>query len=62
MDGRGAITETKKYMIMNDAYNASPESMENAFLNFSKRPGDTVKYWLWAACSNSVILLQVFMN
>ena len=37
MDGRGAITETKKYMIMNDAYNASPESMENAFLNFSKK-------------------------
>jgi len=37
MDGRGAITETKRYMIVNDAYNASPESMENAFLNFSKR-------------------------
>lgn len=37
MDGRGAITETKKYMIVNDAYNAAPESMENAFLNFSKR-------------------------
>ncbi len=37
MDGRGAITQTKRYMIVNDAYNASPESMENAFLNFSKR-------------------------
>ena len=37
MDGRGAITETNKYIIMNDAYNASPESMENAFLNFSKK-------------------------
>ena len=37
MDGRGAITETKKYLIMNDAYNASPESMENAFLNFSRK-------------------------
>ncbi|MCR5339873.1 MAG: UDP-N-acetylmuramoyl-L-alanyl-D-glutamate--2,6-diaminopimelate ligase [Saccharofermentans sp.] len=37
MDGRGAITETKKYMIVNDAYNAAPESMENSFLNFSKR-------------------------
>ena len=37
MKGRGAITETKKYLIMNDAYNASPESMENAFLNFSKK-------------------------
>ena len=37
VDGRGAITETAKYFIMNDAYNASPESMENAFLNFSKK-------------------------
>ena len=37
MDGRGAITETAKYLIMNDAYNASPESMENAFLNFYKK-------------------------
>ena len=37
MDGRGAITETKKYLVMNDAYNASPESMENAFLNFSRK-------------------------
>ena len=37
MDGRGAVTCTKKYMIVNDAYNASPESMENAFLNFSMR-------------------------
>ena len=37
MDGRGAITETGKYLVMNDAYNASPESMENAFLNFSKK-------------------------
>ena len=37
MDGRGAITETAKYLVMNDAYNASPESMENAFLNFSKK-------------------------
>ena len=37
MDGRGAITETKRYLVMNDAYNASPESMENAFLNFSKK-------------------------
>lgn len=37
MDGRGAITETKRYMIVNDAYNASPESMENSFVNFSKR-------------------------
>lgn len=37
MDGRGAITETAKYMVMNDAYNASPESMSNAFLNFYKK-------------------------
>ena len=37
MDGRGAITETEKYIVMNDAYNASPESMENAFLNFYKK-------------------------
>ena len=37
IDGRGAVTMTKKYMIVNDAYNASPESMENAFLNFSMR-------------------------
>jgi UDP-N-acetylmuramoyl-tripeptide--D-alanyl-D-alanine ligase len=37
MDGRGAITGTEKYLVMNDAYNASPESMENAFLNFSKK-------------------------
>ena len=37
MDGRGAITETKRYLVMNDAYNASPESMENAFLNFSRK-------------------------
>jgi UDP-N-acetylmuramoyl-tripeptide--D-alanyl-D-alanine ligase len=37
MDGRGAITKTKRYLIMNDAYNASPESMENAFLNFSRK-------------------------
>lgn len=43
MDGRGAITETKRYMIVNDAYNASPESMENAFLNFSKRAKDRRK-------------------
>ena len=43
MDGRGAITETKKYMIVNDAYNAAPESMENAFLNFSKRAKDRRK-------------------
>ena len=37
MDGRGAIVETQKYFIMNDAYNASPESMANAFLNFSRK-------------------------
>ena len=37
MDGRGAITETAKYLVMNDAYNASPESMENSFLNFSHK-------------------------
>ena len=37
MDGRGAVTLTRKYLIINDAYNASPESMENAFLNFSMR-------------------------
>ena len=37
MDGRGAITETKKYLIMNDAYNASAESMANSFLNFSRK-------------------------
>ncbi|MCR5287631.1 MAG: UDP-N-acetylmuramoyl-L-alanyl-D-glutamate--2,6-diaminopimelate ligase [Saccharofermentans sp.] len=37
MDGRGAITWTEKYIVMNDAYNASPESMENAFLNFYKK-------------------------
>lgn len=37
MDGRGAITETARYMVMNDAYNASPESMSNAFLNFYKK-------------------------
>ena len=40
MDGRGAITETARYLVMNDAYNASPESMENAFLNFSKKARD----------------------
>ena len=40
MAGRGAITETAKYLVMNDAYNASPESMENAFLNFSKKARD----------------------
>jgi UDP-N-acetylmuramoyl-tripeptide--D-alanyl-D-alanine ligase len=40
VDGRGAITETARYFIMNDAYNASPESMENAFLNFSKKARD----------------------
>jgi len=43
MDGRGAITETAKYLIMNDAYNASPESMENAFLNFAKKAGNRRK-------------------
>lgn len=37
IDGRGAITETSRYLIMNDAYNAAPESMDNAFLNFSKK-------------------------
>ena len=37
VDGRGAITETARYFIMNDAYNASPESMENTFLNFYKK-------------------------
>lgn len=37
MDGRGAIIETARYLVMNDAYNASPESMDNAFLNFSKK-------------------------
>ena len=36
MDGRGAVTETKRYMIVNDAYNAAPESMENAFHSFSR--------------------------
>ena len=37
MDGRGQITETSRYLIMNDAYNAAPESMENAFVNFSRK-------------------------
>ena len=36
-DGRGAVVETKRYFVVNDAYNASPESMANAFLNFSKK-------------------------
>ncbi|MBR3247482.1 MAG: UDP-N-acetylmuramoyl-L-alanyl-D-glutamate--2,6-diaminopimelate ligase [Clostridiales bacterium] len=35
--GRGAIIPTARYLVMDDAYNASPESMENAFLNFSKK-------------------------
>ena len=33
-EGRGKIIETKKYLIVNDAYNAAPESMENAFRSF----------------------------
>ena len=37
MDGRGAMTQTKRYLIMNDAYNAAPDSMSNAFLNFYKK-------------------------
>ena len=32
--GRGLATETDKYLIINDAYNASPESMATAFENF----------------------------
>ena len=34
-EGRGKVIETKKYLIVNDAYNAAPESMENAFRSFS---------------------------
>ncbi len=34
-EGRGKITLTEKYLIVNDAYNAAPESMENAFRSFS---------------------------
>ena len=37
IDGKGATFETSRYLVMNDAYNASPESMEDAFLNFSKK-------------------------
>ena len=33
-EGRGKVIETKKYLIVNDAYNAAPESMENAFRSF----------------------------
>ncbi len=33
--GRGAVTLTDKYLIVNDAYNAAPESMGSAFRNFS---------------------------
>ncbi|MCR4689279.1 MAG: UDP-N-acetylmuramoyl-tripeptide--D-alanyl-D-alanine ligase [Saccharofermentans sp.] len=32
--GRGLVTKTSKYLIVNDAYNASPESMALAFENF----------------------------
>jgi len=35
MGGRGASVKTQKYLVINDAYNASPESMEAAFLNTS---------------------------
>ena len=33
-NGRGAVTITKKYLVVNDAYNAAPESMGSAFKNF----------------------------
>ena len=33
-EGRGKVIETKRYLIVNDAYNAAPESMENAFRSF----------------------------
>jgi len=35
IDGRGAVYNTKRYIVINDAYNAAPESMETAFLNLS---------------------------
>ena len=34
-EGRGKVIETDKYLIVNDAYNAAPESMENAFRSFA---------------------------
>lgn len=37
LEGRCSVTETAKYFVMDDSYNAAPESMENAFLNFSKK-------------------------
>ncbi len=33
MNGRGKVTETNEIRIINDAYNASPESMKAAFFN-----------------------------
>lgn len=43
MSGRGAAFRTKKYIVINDAYNASPESMEAAFLNTDIIAGDRRK-------------------
>jgi UDP-N-acetylmuramyl pentapeptide synthase len=40
MDGRGKTYHGKKYTIINDAYNASPESMMAAFKNLNEtNPG-----------------------
>ncbi|MBO4460042.1 MAG: UDP-N-acetylmuramoyl-tripeptide--D-alanyl-D-alanine ligase [Clostridiales bacterium] len=33
--GRGATYRTRDYIVINDAYNAAPESMESAFENFN---------------------------
>ena len=35
MNGRGAVTETKRYTVIDDAYNACPESMEASFYTMS---------------------------
>ena len=37
MECTGEIAETNRYLVMTNAYNSSPESMENTFLNFSKK-------------------------
>lgn len=42
-EGRGKVIETNKYLIINDAYNAAPESMENAFRSFAWTAGERRK-------------------
>lgn len=41
MKGRGETVRTPNYVIINDAYNAGPESMEASFLNLSLTRGIT---------------------